>query len=265
MKRKYWLLLLVFAVLLNGSPVLADGDFYVVAVGGGVGTRINSLPYAINNPGFYYLGGNLNAPSGGGISINTNNVTLDLMGFTISGTSNAGNNSGIYLNSKKNVEIRNGSLIGWDYGIKAENSCANNRVINVRAENNHSTGILLNGYSHLVKGCTSSDNSYNGIEVYLGGATISGNVVNNNGNAGIYVYGIATITGNTVSNASWMVIWLNGAGSIIGNTVSCDSGQTGIGLGGTGPVMLDQNTVAGVGTHFSPGSVTNVKGTNAGF
>jgi hypothetical protein len=262
--KRFLLLALVFSVMVTTAPVLADGEFYVIAGGGGVGTKITSLPYTINDPGFYYVTGNLTAASGGGISINTNNVTLDLMGFTLSGTSNAGNNSGIYLNSKKNVEIRNGSLIGWDYGIKADNSCANNRVINVRAENNHSTGILLNGYSHMVKGCTSSDNSFNGIEVYLGGATISGNVVNNNGNAGIYVYGIATITGNTVSNATWMVIWLNGAGSIIGNTISCDSGQTGIGLA-AGPIMLDQNAVTGAGTHFSPGSASYVKGTNAGF
>lgn len=257
-------MVLVFAFLLHGSLVLGDSGFYVVAGGGGVGTKIISLPYAINNPGFYYLGRNLNAPSGDGITINTDNVTLDLMGFTISGTNDAGKNSGIYLDSKKNVEIRNGSLIGWDYGIYADNSSANNRVLNIRAANNHSTGIRLDGYNHLVKGCTSSDNSFNGIEVYAGGATISGNVVNNNGNAGIYVYGIATITGNTVSNANWMVIWLNGAGSIIGNTVSCESGQTGIGLS-RGPFMLDQNAVTGTGTHFSPGSASYVEGTNAGL
>ena len=59
MKRKFWFLMLVGAVLLNGSPVLADGDFYVVAGGGGVGTKITSLPYTIDKPGFYYLGGNL--------------------------------------------------------------------------------------------------------------------------------------------------------------------------------------------------------------
>ena len=74
MKRKYWLLLLVFAVLLNGNPVLADGDFYVVAVGGGVGTKITSLPYIITNPGFYYLTSNLSYSSGtsdGGSALGT--------------------------------------------------------------------------------------------------------------------------------------------------------------------------------------------------
>ena len=59
MKRKYWLLLLVCAVLLSGRPVLADGDFYVVVGGGGVGTKITSLPFTISAPGFYYLGSNL--------------------------------------------------------------------------------------------------------------------------------------------------------------------------------------------------------------
>jgi hypothetical protein len=39
--------------MVTTAPALADGDFYVVAVGGGVGTKITSLPYPINSPGFY--------------------------------------------------------------------------------------------------------------------------------------------------------------------------------------------------------------------
>jgi parallel beta-helix repeat protein len=266
MQRKLWLLALVGAMLLSVTPVLADGDFYVIAGGGGVGTKITSLPYTINSPGFYYLGGNLTRPSGPGITINTNDVTLDLMGFTLSGTLSPGRNQNyaIYMSGRKNVEIRNGSLIGWDCAINAESTCANNRVINVRAENNYG-GIHLVGYGNLVKGCTLSDNLYSGVDVAAGGgATITGNVISNNGSEGIWVGGIATITGNLVSNSQYVII-LYGAGSLIGNTVSCGSNQTGISLTGNGPVMLDQNTVTGVGTPFSPGSASYVKGTNAGF
>ena len=51
--KRFLLLALVFSVMVTTAPALADGDFYVVAVGGGVGTKITSLPYPINSPGFY--------------------------------------------------------------------------------------------------------------------------------------------------------------------------------------------------------------------
>jgi hypothetical protein len=46
------------------------------------GTPISSLPYTINAPGSYYVTRNLSAVSGNGITINADDVTLDLMGFT---------------------------------------------------------------------------------------------------------------------------------------------------------------------------------------
>jgi hypothetical protein len=48
MKRKYWLLLLLFAMLLNGSPVLADGDFYVVSGGGTKGKILKTQLFTSN-------------------------------------------------------------------------------------------------------------------------------------------------------------------------------------------------------------------------
>jgi hypothetical protein len=85
MKRKIWLLALVGAVLLSAGPAWAQDEFYVIA-GGGVGTRITSLPYTITSPGFYYLTSNLSySGSSNGITVNSNDVTLDLMGFSISG------------------------------------------------------------------------------------------------------------------------------------------------------------------------------------
>jgi hypothetical protein len=59
MKRMRGMLWLIGALGLSAAPVLADGDFYVIAGGGGVGTKISSLPYTITKPGFYYLAGNV--------------------------------------------------------------------------------------------------------------------------------------------------------------------------------------------------------------
>jgi hypothetical protein len=242
MKRKYWLLMLVFVVLLNGSQVLADGDFYVVAVGGGVGTKIASLPYPIYTAGFYYLGGNLSSSSGNGITVNTDNVTIDLMGFCLSGT-NSG--YGIYMGGRKNVEIRNGVVSGWNIGICEGNGpddSHGHRVLNIRAADN-GYGIALAGRDNLIKGCTVLNSAQHGIHLNNIG-TISNNVVNNC-SLGILAYG----------------------GSVIGNTITCNSGQTGIDLSSDTStyIMVDQNTINGTGTHKSGGGSATVYGTNAGF
>jgi hypothetical protein len=243
MKREYWLLMMVFAVLLNGSPVLADGDFYVVAVGGGVGTKITSLPYIVSKSGFYYLSGDLTS-TGAGIIINVDNVTIDLMGFSLNGEGGLVT-EGIAINGRKNVEVRNGTIRSFYLGIHdSTGGGANDRIINVRCLNNIQTGISLEGKNHLIKGCTLSDNII----------------------AGIILTGAATISGNMVYNSTTCINF-QGAGSIIGNTVIAGFDQTGISVSTSTSnyVMLDQNTVSGAGTHFSGGSSSTVQGTNSGF
>jgi hypothetical protein len=76
-------------------------------------TPISSLPYAITNPGSYYLTANLKGISGSsGITISTNNVTLDLGGFTLQGVS--GSSIGIFVqNTFTNLVFRNGTVTGW--------------------------------------------------------------------------------------------------------------------------------------------------------
>ena len=223
MKRKLWILVLVIAVIFSASPVLADGDFYMVAVGG-VGTKITSLPYTISTPGFYYLGGNFTYTGvDPAITVTANGVTLDLMGFSLSGN---GTNKGIFMSARKNVEIRNGSLQNFSYGIHEDFSdSARHRVINVRVEGNNtyqlnSYGILLEGNGHLVKGC-SAWGSNTGIRITNG--TVNG----------CHLEGCRF--GISISNS----------GNAIGNSVWLAGNQVGI-TGGT--VMLDQNTVAGTGS-----------------
>jgi len=268
MKRKVWLLALVAAVLLSVTPVLADGDFYVVIGGGGVGTKITSLPLTISQPGFYYLIGNLNCANIDAITVNADNVTIDLMGFSITAI-NGNPGTGIKINGRNNVEIRNGTLIAWPNGGIYDNNGGNNyRVFNIRAIG---CGIIIDGNGHLVKGCTVSDTTWDGIAVEQG--VISGNVVTNcsvgiacidNGYPGMTTN--ATIINNTVSNCTNMGIQCSG-GSIIGNSVLCNSGTTGIRVSpyDTRPVFVDQNTVGGTGTRFAGGSTATVVGKNAGF
>lgn len=75
----------------------------------------------INQPGSYYLTGNLAGGAAGaaGIAIAASNVVLDLCGFAVTGA--AGMTSGIELRGAvANVAIRNGSLSGWpSAGVRA--------------------------------------------------------------------------------------------------------------------------------------------------
>jgi len=47
-------------------------------------TPISSLPYTINGPGSYYVTGNLSSTEDG-IIIQSSGVTVDLMGFSLTG------------------------------------------------------------------------------------------------------------------------------------------------------------------------------------
>ena len=151
MKRKLLPAIVLGLVLLSAAAALADGDIYV---GGPWGTRINSLPFTIKAPGAYYLGGNLSySGSDTAITVDAglNHVTLDLMGFTISGSGSG--IIGIWMNNSKNVEIRNGTVTAFSTGIYENGFSAKaHRILNVRAVGN-TTGIMLYNTGHLVKGC----------------------------------------------------------------------------------------------------------------
>jgi len=148
MQRKLWLLALVGAVLLSAAPVLADDGFYVIAGGGKpVGKEITSVPYHITESGMYYLSRNLTSVSttASAIWVDADNVTLDLMGFTVSGPGKTGNSAvgiNIYLHS--GVEVRNGciTLFGGD-GVHCTG--INCRIIGLRVINVGAAGISEGG------------------------------------------------------------------------------------------------------------------------
>ncbi|MHB8070287.1 MAG: right-handed parallel beta-helix repeat-containing protein [Desulfobaccales bacterium] len=236
--KRLGLLAMVLTVLLCGTAAWAD--FYVVAGGGPpVGTKITSLPYEIKNSGFYYLGGNLTySGSSNAITVSADNVTLDLMGFSLShpGPLVAGN--GIYMEGRYNVEIRNGTVSGFNVGIW-ENYAngAQHRVSNVRAISN-AYSIWLNGKNHLVNACSGS---YGTVGIFAGSGAITGSVASNNGEHGIE---------------------LLGSGSLIGN-IANNNGTTGF-LFGTAIIMVDRNSASDNGTNYSAGGASTAWGVNAG-
>lgn len=267
MKRALLLLALVSAVLLSAAPVLAD-DMYVIIAGGGVGTKISSLPYTINAPGFYYVTGNLSCTGSHGIKVNANDVTIDLMGFCLSylGDPDYWGYTGVYIpeGGGKNVEVRNGSFSNWRTGIYDQDMWGppgRHRIINVRVKGRGSgEGIVLYSSCNLVKGCMISD-AAGGITVYSStitgnqvsncidginacgaesACTISNNLIFNCTNWGIDAYG--TITGNTINKCGTGIFCRD---ACIGNTVA--NCGTGIKLDDQ-KALVDRNTVTGCTT-----------------
>ena len=211
MKRTLLVMALVGALLLSVAPVVAQDGFYVIAVGGGgVGTPITSAPYTISQSGFYYLKSNFYT-SGTAIFIQANDVTLDLMGFCLSGD---GSGHGISAGeNRRNVEVRNGTVRNFTYGISVRG--VGNRIIKMNTSDN-TIGILSSqGSCITVTGCHSHNNQNFGYDIQSGG-NIIGNVAYNNGN-GFRLNGSAaqlvdrnSSYGNTHSN------WLSLGGCTVG-------------------------------------------------
>ena len=131
-------------------------------------TPISSLPYTITNPGSYYVTANLTGVSGyDGIDITTNDVTVDLNGFTLQGV--AGSLNGIkVVNPATNMVVCNGALDFWGRsGMNASNGYygqfARLRIVGCNTAGAIGSGGLYAGNNCVVTGCTVSGNNKFGI------------------------------------------------------------------------------------------------------
>jgi len=142
--------------------------------------------FIINQPGSYYLTTNLvGVSSKDGIEILTNNVTLDLNGFTLSGVS--GSWDGINIpNAQTNIVVRNGTISGWGGGgdgVDGESSWSFNQVFEHLNISTCGYGMFFYGAA-VVRDCNCENNATHGIVIF-GGGIISGCTANNNGATGI--------------------------------------------------------------------------------
>ena len=224
-------LLNVVLILLIFNTSIAFADFYVIAGSRGVGTKITSLPYTISSSGFYFIDKDLACSTGTGIFIDANDVTLDLMGFSLDGSGGAGTYRGIYMSGRTNVEIRNGTIKNFNhYGIyEASNNGTGHRIINVRIKENV-YGVFLNGKGHLIEKCTAINNGGAGISA-SGSSTVTGNICYGNATHGISVANgnASIVTGNTCfDNIRMGILASPSYGNIVKNNTCYNNGEDGI-------------------------------------
>ncbi len=178
---------------------------------------ISDLPFTINVPGNYRVTGrlSLSTPDANGITIQANNVTLDLGGNALVGPGKTTGTTGHGILVDENftdVVIRNGTVRDWRkagvYGVTSVNA----RYEGLRASQNGESG-LVTGIASIISRCGAESNSGGGIEAGPG-SVVENSVSWNNIGWGILstsstVYantctgngiGIQSTSGSTVRN-----------------------------------------------------------------
>ena len=213
-------------------------------------TAVTTLPHIINAQGVYCLTGNLSTKitSGNAITINTNNVSLDLNGFKLGGLG-AGDSTqafGIFADQRKNITIRNGIIRGFRAGIWFGDIFP-----------------YTTSQGHLVEDILADQNTVNGIKVFGRGNTIRRNQVVDTGGStifalatGIEVIGpgndvlnnrIATTTARSTGDAKGIFLSIAHASVVqdnrIGETTAVDGDSYGIYIDFSDHVTARNNTI----------------------
>jgi len=223
--------------------------------------RINSLPAVIDAPGSYCLNSGLSTAlaSGSAISINANDVVLDLGGFALEGTAGAGSQAaGVRAVGRSQVTVRNGIVRGFFVGIELVGGAAQGGVVeDIAADGNLFTGIAAEGLGAVVRRSR---------VIHTGGSTSP----LANGNAlGIVIHGTGSRaldndvvdTFAAAGHNAWSIHATNADRSVIErNRVSGGSSNLGTGYGIIVPfsqdVLVVDNRINGtsVGVAYSSGA-----------
>lgn len=149
-------------------------------------TAINALPAVISTQGIYCLKKDLatSITTGAAITINTNNVTIDLNGFKLGGlVGGAGSQAkGITAVGRTNVTLRNGSVRGFYAGIYLSGG-SGHLIEDMRVEGSLQTGILIAANGSIIRRNVissiggGSDAIAYGIYVAANGISVRDNVV----------------------------------------------------------------------------------------
>ena len=247
---------------------------------------------SIDSPGSYVLLGNLSVRAGDGITINSDNVTLDLNGFTISSSANPASGTAVlFPSSRHNIVIRNGHIggagavdpatggfsgAGFSKGIFSTGTLDNSLVSEITLSGLALYGIYLDSGSTVdrcvvvscygigivgqaVTNCSATN---------CGNTSIQGISVSNSYGASVAGTGISATSASNCIGTSTSGIGLIATQSAANCSGSTQSGTYGlrVATAGATPVLGSaescKGTVAsGSGVGLSAGSASNCTGT----
>jgi|CXWL01.1.fsa_nt_gi hypothetical protein len=159
-------------------------------------TPISSLPYAISTSGSYFLTRSLSASSGSGITVSANDVTIDLMGFTLAGAPLTTSDGIASSGAVRNIAIKNGNVNDWGSNGINLLSAAVISIDGVRLTQNGSTGMDV-GTNARVTNCSAVSYEAGVVAIRVSDSS----VVSHCSTQG-YGTGIATSANSTVEDCS---------------------------------------------------------------
>jgi len=194
-------------------------------------TAITALPATISSTGVYCLTGNLSTSitSGAAITINAGFVVLDLNGWSLTGTAANSAAIGIKATSRKNINVKNGTIRGFQTGIWFDDTfpytTATGHVIeDLHVQGNKVNGILIFAQESVVRNNivsgtgNSSTSSTTGIYVAGPGCRVLNNEIiettssSSSFSIAVDVGGANTLViNNHISNASYGIVYDSGA------------------------------------------------------
>lgn len=179
--------------------------------------------------------------SGTGLKVRKAGIVVHLNGHTISGAGGVGvdNSRGF-----AQVTIRNGTLTGFDTGIKIGRT-TRNTVRGITSDGNGLHGILIKGGSgHRIIGGEVSGNGDQGIDFAGKASTIRGVTLEGNGEEGILAVvkaGVRIMDNRAIGNGD-DGIEVRGKGATITGNFACGNGEAEIKAVKAGNVIKDNET-----------------------
>lgn len=168
---------------------------YVIVTGNQLNILACQLPLEVLWPATIKLAGTLTGlRNTNGISILSDNVTIDLNDHALIGVAFASNGVAV-VGIRTNITVRNGSLLNWPMdGVSAANA-VNSQLRNLNVARNGGVGMTV-GEGSIVTSCTARTNSSDGIRT-AGGCRVADCSSSKNGGDGI-----ETSTGSTINGCA---------------------------------------------------------------
>jgi parallel beta-helix repeat protein len=230
---------------------------------------VNGLPgsasaaHVITEPGSYYLTGNVIGFFGGiGIHILSDDVTLDLNGYSVVGT--PGSWIGIYVQNAPTyrVSISNGVIRGWGQaGLFASNS-RQSLYTKLRSSDNGGDGVHV-GDGSIVRDVQASGNGGRGIYV-LSDAIVESCTASSNALAGIETGPTCVVRGVSAHSNGGDGVSVGNASTVLDSYSEANTGAAGVGTGngiraGTWSVIANCQTGINAAHGVQTDAFTNIR------